>query len=325
MLPLICAILLTLAVGGIPARCQPSDRKPISRQGFLKAVEIGGLTSEELANLIREHGVEFRLSGEDRALLEKARVDNAVVEAIEASYRESSGAPSPAPQVVSQLVSQLVSQQGSGPRLTRDSLIGLIKQGHPSEALEQIVEMRGIDFPVTPEAAKEVEAAGGRRELLGAMILRQPPPPTAPAGPAPEPRNPPARAVSTPEPTAPEPVPSQSAVPSVPPPAREAVAASAEHPIQVDPAVQAVRLLRRVTPEYPQAARRDRVGGTVKLEVLVGQDGRVKKCRTLGGHPYLAAAAEAAVRRWSYLPAVVDGRAVPVVTQVELQFRLDSR
>jgi len=47
-------------------------------------------------------------------------------------------------------------------------------------------------------------------------------------------------------------------------------------------------------PAYPELAKKLNLAGTVKVEVIVGADGKVKRTRVLGGHPVLAAEAEKA-------------------------------
>jgi len=59
----------------------------------------------------------------------------------------------------------------------------------------------------------------------------------------------------------------------------------------------------RVTPVYPDLARRMNVAGKVKIEVVIGADGRVKTTRVVGGHPLLVQACQDAVREWKFAPA----------------------
>jgi TonB family protein len=47
-------------------------------------------------------------------------------------------------------------------------------------------------------------------------------------------------------------------------------------------------------PAYPDLAKKLNLSGTVKVEVIVGADGKVKRTRVMGGHPVLAAEAEKA-------------------------------
>ena len=58
----------------------------------------------------------------------------------------------------------------------------------------------------------------------------------------------------------------------------------------------------KVSPHYPELARRMNVTGAVRLEILIGANGLVKSVRPLGGHPLLIDAAENAVKQWRYEP-----------------------
>lgn len=59
----------------------------------------------------------------------------------------------------------------------------------------------------------------------------------------------------------------------------------------------------RIPPEYPELAKRMRLAGTVKLEVVVATNGNLKNAKVLGGHPVLATAAMDAIKRWKFEPA----------------------
>jgi TonB family protein len=62
-------------------------------------------------------------------------------------------------------------------------------------------------------------------------------------------------------------------------------------------------IVRKVSPTYPELARRMHLGGTVVLLVTVQPDGAVSSTKVESGHPLLASAAEDAVRRWHFAPA----------------------
>jgi TonB family protein len=75
-------------------------------------------------------------------------------------------------------------------------------------------------------------------------------------------------------------------------------------------------------PEYPPAARRDDVAGTVVLAATIEQDGSVGNLSVVSGPPELQDAAIAAVRTWHYLPYFLEGKPVSVETQVKVEFHL---
>jgi TonB family protein len=59
----------------------------------------------------------------------------------------------------------------------------------------------------------------------------------------------------------------------------------------------------KVTPSYPELARRMNVTGKVKIEVIISPDGRVKSTRAIGGHPLLVQACQDAVKEWKFVAA----------------------
>ncbi|PYY14221.1 MAG: hypothetical protein DMG61_10640 [Acidobacteria bacterium] len=65
-----------------------------------------------------------------------------------------------------------------------------------------------------------------------------------------------------------------------------------------DDAVRKVKV--RVSPQYPELARKMNISGSVKLELLITANGQVKNVKTLGGHPLLIDAAQSAVKQWKY-------------------------
>jgi TonB family protein len=63
------------------------------------------------------------------------------------------------------------------------------------------------------------------------------------------------------------------------------------------------RVKSKVSPVYPDLARKMNITGTVKVQVTVAPNGTVKDARVVGGHPVLASAALAAIRKWRFEPA----------------------
>jgi TonB family protein len=87
--------------------------------------------------------------------------------------------------------------------------------------------------------------------------------------------------------------------------------------------LEEAKLLSRVDPVYPPAARRAGVSGMVVLEIVVSAEGRVSEIEVQRGLPLgLSEAAVEAVRRWQYRPA--RGATGPVASRkvVRIEFRL---
>ena len=82
------------------------------------------------------------------------------------------------------------------------------------------------------------------------------------------------------------------------------------------------RLTSRVEPVYPRIAIQARVAGEVRLDAVVGTDGRVRELHVLSGHPMLVQAAVDAVRQWIFQPTLLNGVPVEVSAPVTVTFRL---
>ena len=70
------------------------------------------------------------------------------------------------------------------------------------------------------------------------------------------------------------------------------------------------RVVRKVAPQYPEAARRMGLAGTVRVVAVVGSDGSVKKVEPVGGSPLLVQAAENAISQWKYVPGAESQESV---------------
>ena len=88
--------------------------------------------------------------------------------------------------------------------------------------------------------------------------------------------------------------------------------------------VAAARLIHRVEPEYPLAARAAGVQGPVVLAAQISPEGMVQQLSVVKGDPALAPAAVEAVKQWRYQPFMVDGRPVGMRTNVTVRFSLSS-
>lgn len=88
--------------------------------------------------------------------------------------------------------------------------------------------------------------------------------------------------------------------------------------------VRFVSLIAKVDPVYPVAAREKRIEGAVRLDAVIGKDGRVKKVSTISGNPVLVEAAKGAVVQWVYRPTLLNGEAIEVATEVCVPFVLSK-
>lgn len=83
--------------------------------------------------------------------------------------------------------------------------------------------------------------------------------------------------------------------------------------------------LRKSVPEYPQAARRQRVEGWIKIQFVVDEQGRVGQIEVLAAQPQ--GMFEPSVRRcvvgWRFKAGTIDGRPVKALVHQTIYFRLD--
>jgi TonB family protein len=60
------------------------------------------------------------------------------------------------------------------------------------------------------------------------------------------------------------------------------------------------KVTSKVSPIYPEIARKMGLSGTVRIEVVVAPNGTVKDTKVIGGHPILVSAAVDAVKKWKF-------------------------
>ncbi|MGA2588400.1 MAG: energy transducer TonB [Bryobacteraceae bacterium] len=92
--------------------------------------------------------------------------------------------------------------------------------------------------------------------------------------------------------------------------------------IRVGSNVQSNKLIISPPPVYPPLARQARISGVVWLNALIGTDGHVQHLTVVSGHPLLVPSAMEAVKTWVYEPTLLNGKAVEVVTEIEVNFTL---
>jgi TonB family protein len=76
-------------------------------------------------------------------------------------------------------------------------------------------------------------------------------------------------------------------------------------------------------PRYPQPAFDQHVEGTVDLEVLIDEDGKIARVEVGRSIPGLDHAAIACVKTWSFTPARRKGKAIPAFSHAPITFRID--
>jgi len=57
---------------------------------------------------------------------------------------------------------------------------------------------------------------------------------------------------------------------------------------------------------HPAIARKMRLSGVVRVQVVISSNGSVKETKVIGGHPILVTAAVDAVKKWKFDPASAE-------------------
>jgi len=104
--------------------------------------------------------------------------------------------------------------------------------------------------------------------------------------------------------------------------AAEAVEQARKEAVRVGGKIRPPTKTKNVTPAYPAAAKAAGVQGVVIIEAVIGADGKVADAKVLRSVPDLDGAAVAAVKQWEFTPTLLNGKPVPVVMTVTVNFKL---
>jgi TonB family protein len=93
-------------------------------------------------------------------------------------------------------------------------------------------------------------------------------------------------------------------------------------PVRVSGDVKPPEKVKDVKPVYPDVAQAARVQGAVVLEVVIDPTGGIREAKVVRSIPLLDQAAIDAVKQWQFTPTQLNGRAVPVMMTVTVNFSL---
>jgi TonB family protein len=93
-------------------------------------------------------------------------------------------------------------------------------------------------------------------------------------------------------------------------------------PIAVKAEVMQGQAIHRVTPVYPEDAKKAKIQGTVKLDAVIGKTGAVEQLNVVSGPEKLQQSALDAVRQWTYKPFLLNGDPVEVKTTISVVYSL---
>jgi protein TonB len=88
--------------------------------------------------------------------------------------------------------------------------------------------------------------------------------------------------------------------------------------------VQPPKLIRHLSPVFPQIARDQGIEGAVTFEAIISKTGSVVNTRLVSTYapPELVQAAQDAIQQWQYTPALLNGEPVDVLTEITVTFTL---
>ena len=81
-------------------------------------------------------------------------------------------------------------------------------------------------------------------------------------------------------------------------------------------------VLSRVQPDYPPIAKQLKIQGTVELEAVVAPTGEVEKVNILSGNPVLTKPSSDALKKWTFKPFMVNGKAIRAEVPVTFSFKM---
>ncbi len=82
------------------------------------------------------------------------------------------------------------------------------------------------------------------------------------------------------------------------------------------------KAIEKPLPTYPEIARAARASGTVTVNVIIDEEGRVEKAKAVSGHPLLQSAAVEAAYQARFSPTLLSGNPVKVSGEVTYNFVL---
>ena len=180
-LMMVFPVLSLLVVLSAPTFAQA--KKPITKVGLSEALKENGLSPRELSRYIQQRGVNFQMTAEDEADLRAVGAGPEVIDVARANYRPTTPVPSvprkaepppvlsptPPPATSTGTAPTLAIKVPPGPPLSKSEVITMLQSGVAVDRVERFVEVRGVDFNITQNIAREIMDSGGNRSLVGAI------------------------------------------------------------------------------------------------------------------------------------------------------------
>lgn len=81
------------------------------------------------------------------------------------------------------------------------------------------------------------------------------------------------------------------------------------------------KALNLVQPGYPATARQMNIVGEVRVEIVIGENGRVLEARVTSGHPLLRPGIESAAKGSTFTPTMLNGQPIKVTGYIVYHFK----
>lgn len=99
-----------------------------------------------------------------------------------------------------------------------------------------------------------------------------------------------------------------------------------EEPARLSNSSKAVKIIKKVAPTYPAEAKKQKIQGTVVLDVTVDEQGKVVETKVIKSvDSSLEEAAIKAMKQWEYAPLIVDGKPKAFIVSVTFNFALGEK
>jgi protein TonB len=110
--------------------------------------------------------------------------------------------------------------------------------------------------------------------------------------------------------------------PAAPPPTPQPTPRKPEGPVRLTSTIISSKAIEKPAPPYPPIAKSAGIQGTVAVQVVIDEQGRVISAKATSGHPLLMNAAVQAAYRARFTPTVLGDKAVKVTGSIAYNFLL---
>ncbi|MBI3653600.1 MAG: tetratricopeptide repeat protein [Acidobacteria bacterium] len=177
-------LLLALLMTG--AAHMQSAKNPYDKERLLKVVRLNALSTQEIVQAIQQRGVDFQMTADIEAEFNQVGARPEMLEAMRQNFR---GAKTASTKTTANPATNPTNNSSTSPRsnpnttsgkvppgapLSKNEIVTLLQSGVPVTRVEEFVEVRGVNFTLNAQVAKEITTAGGNRSLLGAIGEKAP-------------------------------------------------------------------------------------------------------------------------------------------------------